>query len=378
MGWLALWWRQSDHYDRLSSHLQARGMATLTRVTISVIAGGLAIDALATIWTPTGPRSFIQLTCTLAACVAATWGALLWALRWPTRTAAILFAVLATASIALITLAQPDPFIAMLTCATFGATASYIALFHTAPVMAYNFGVAGLIGAVEAIRMAAKFNIVTALCDYLLLLLLTLGVPFGIQVVVHVLGSDAVRAERDELTGLLNRHAFHRRAKARFKRDGEQVGHFVVTVLDLDRFKQLNDRYGHSTGDSALIAVARALQDTTDDTAVICRSGGEEFVIADIWHPDEVDLRAQQLCDAIAALPFDITASIGTAGIHPAQRADGSADLLVELIAAADDAMYVAKRRGGNQTGHHQWPLPPRSDSFDADETDCRSDGLTA
>jgi hypothetical protein len=49
MGWLALWWRQSDHYDRLSSHLQARGMATLARVTISVIAGGLAIDALATI-----------------------------------------------------------------------------------------------------------------------------------------------------------------------------------------------------------------------------------------------------------------------------------------------------------------------------------------
>ena len=64
--------------------------------------------------------------------------------------------------------------------------------------------------------------------------------------------------------------------------------------------------------------MARALRDTTDDTAVIGRSGGEEFVIADIWHPDEVDLRAQQLCKVIAALPFGITASIGTAGIHPA------------------------------------------------------------
>ena len=148
--------------------------------------------------------------------------------------------------------------------------------------------------------------------------------------------------------------------------------------IDLDRFKQLNDNYGHSTGDDAPASVARALRDTTDDTAVICRSGGEEFVIADIWHPDEVEPRAQQLCDVIAALPFSITASIGTAGIHPDHRAGDSVDLLAELIAAADRAMYAAKRRGGNQTGHHHGPLPSGLDGFDADESDYRSDGLTA
>jgi hypothetical protein len=47
------------------------------------------------------------------------------------------------------------------------------------------------------------------------------------------------------------------------------------------------------------------------------------------------------------------------------------------LIAAADGAMYVAKRRGGNQAGHHRWPSPPL-DSYAADESDYRSDGLTA
>ncbi len=56
MGWLAQWWRQSDHYDRLSAHLAARGMDTLTRITISIVAGGLALVALGTIWTPTGPK----------------------------------------------------------------------------------------------------------------------------------------------------------------------------------------------------------------------------------------------------------------------------------------------------------------------------------
>ena len=378
MGWLARWWRQSDHYDRLSSHLQAWGLATVARFTIALIAAGLSVDALGTIWTPTGPRGVVPLACTLAASVGAAVGALLWVLRWPTRAAATAFAVLSTASIALIALAQHNPLISMLTCAAFTATASYIALFHTAPLMVYNFAVAGVVGGVEAIRMAAGFGIVAGLCDYLLLLLLNLAVPSGIQVVVHMLGTDAERAERDQLTGLLTRRAFRRRAKARLEQGRDQRGHFVIAVIDLDHFKQLNDNYGHGTGDDALVSVARALRDTTDDTAVICRSGGEEFVIADIWHPDEVGPRAQQLCDVIAALPFGITASVGTAGIHPAHRDGDSVDLLAALIVAADAAMYVAKRRGGNQTGHHRSPLPPRIDGVEAGESDYREDGLTA
>ena len=109
MGWLARWWRQSDHYDRLSSHLQAWGLATVARFTIALIAAGLSVDALGTIWTPTGPRGVVPLACTLAASVGAAVGALLWVLRWPTRAAATAFAVLSTASIALIALAQHNP-----------------------------------------------------------------------------------------------------------------------------------------------------------------------------------------------------------------------------------------------------------------------------
>ena len=376
MGRLRLWWRQADHYYRLSAHLQARGMATVTRATIALIAAGLSVDALGTIWTPTGPRGVIPLACTLTAAVSAAVGALLWALRWPTRTAATGFAVLSTASIALIALAQHNPLISVLTCATFAATASYIALFHSAPLMTYNFAIAGVVGGVEAVRLAARLGIAAGLVDYVLLLLLNVAVPFGIQAVVQILGTDAERAERDQLTGLLTRRAFRRRAKARLEQGRDGLAHFVIAVIDLDRFKQLNDNYGHSAGDDALVSVARALRDTTDDTAVICRSGGEEFVIADIWHPDEVELRAQQLCDVVAALPFGVTASIGTAGIHPGHRAGGGVDLLAQLIAAADDAMYAAKRRGGNQTGHYRWP-PPQNGCED-DESDYRSDDLTA
>src|SRR6201996_1398920 len=378
MGWLRLWWRQSDHYDRLSSHLQARGMDTLTRATISAVASGLAVVALATIWSPTGSRSVVSLACTLTAAVGAVGGALLWATRWPSRTAAIRFVAAATASIALIALAQHHTVVGVLTCTAFAATASYIALFHTAPMLAAHFAVASTVGGFEASRMASRYNIVAGVSGYTLLLLLNLAVPFGVQVVVHVLGADAVRAENDELTGLLTRRAFRRRAKARLEQGRDQLAHVVIAMIDLDRFKQLNDNYGHRTGDDALVAAARALRDTTDDTAVIGRSGGEEFVIAAIWHPDEIGRRAQQLCDVIAALPFGITASIGTANIDSAYRPTDSGDLLFELISAADDAMYVAKRRGGNQASHHEWPLPPPLGLFTDDETDSRTDGIRA
>jgi diguanylate cyclase (GGDEF)-like protein len=377
MGWVAQWWSQSDHYDGLSAHLAARGMDTLTRITVSIIGCGLALVALGTIWTPTGPKGPLAVTCAVTAAAGALAGSFLWALRWPTRITAIRFALGSTACIALVTVAQSDPLFAMLSCATFATMASYIALFHRAWLMAYNFTVASTIAGFEGFRVSERYNALAAVGCCVLLLLLNLAVPFGVQVVVHVLGADAVRAERDQLTGLFTRRAFHRRAKACLERGGLQRAYVVVSVIDLDPIKQINDNYGHSTGDDALVSVSRALRDTIDDSAVIGRSGGEEFVIADIWQPDEVNRRAQQLCDEIAALPFGITASIGTAGIHPAYRTGSRSDLLIELIAAADAAMYAAKRRGGNQAGHHEWPLPPPLTSFADDETDYR-DGISA
>jgi diguanylate cyclase (GGDEF)-like protein len=193
------------------------------------------------------------------------------------------------------------------------------------------------------------------------LLVLNLAVPFGVQAVVYVLRTDAIRSERDQLTGLLNRAGFERRAVLLLEKLCDEFGYLVITVIDLDRFKQVNDTLGHAAGDAALVSVARALRDTVDDGAIVGRSGGEEFVVAAGWHPNEVVARSQQLCEAVARLPFRITASVGTAGVHPDRRVHNARDLIAALTVAADDAMYVAKRRGGNQAGHHNAPIPRRA-----------------
>jgi diguanylate cyclase (GGDEF)-like protein len=361
LGLIGVWWRQSDHYDQLTAHLVSRQMATLTRVVIAVIAASLSLTVGATIWSTLGPRNTPQLVCAVLGCIGAAIAASVWAIRWPSRELAIRLTVLSNASIALAALSQSGPVAAVLACTTFATMASYIALFHTAPLMLYNFLIAALVGAYEFVRLCSRYGIVAGICGYEILLILNMAVPIGVQAVVYVLRTDAIRSERDQLTGLLNRVAFRRRAKVLFEKLHDEFSHFVITVIDLDRFKQVNDLHGHSTGDAALVSVARALRDTADGdaTTIIGRAGGEEFVIAAGWHPNEVGTRAQQICDAIARLPFRITASVGTAGAHLDSRVHEPDALITALTVAADDAMYVAKRRGGNQAGHSEAPSAP-------------------
>ena len=128
----------------------------------------------------------------------------------------------------------------------------------------------------------------------------------------------------------------------------------VVAVIDLDDFKALNDNHGHSAGDRALVQVAQALQANTCDTAVIARSGGEEFIVADTSSASDPGPLARRICNAIADLPAPVTASVGTAcapldGVH-----ERGYELLIDhLVSAADAAMYCAKRSGGNGFHHH-------------------------
>jgi diguanylate cyclase (GGDEF)-like protein len=128
----------------------------------------------------------------------------------------------------------------------------------------------------------------------------------------------------------------------------------VIAMIDLDDLKQLNDAHGHAAGDQALVAVAAALRGNCRPTAVIGRAGGEEFVITDIDTTPAPLKMAERLCDAIAAIPFEINASIGTSsvalGTGPATPA---MQLIDNLIVTSDAVMYRAKRAGGNQVCHY-------------------------
>ncbi len=155
-------------------------------------------------------------------------------------------------------------------------------------------------------------------------------------------------ADHDALTGISNRRRFHEllsRQVARSRRYGE-IG--AVLVLDLDDFKQVNDVFGHAGGDELLSLVARMLSERVRDSDLVARLGGDEFgVVLLAVGAEYAAAIARELCAAIAHIdqtpsgrPVSLRASVGCAMITPAVE---SAD---DVIAAADSAMYAAKRAG--------------------------------
>lgn len=354
MKWLADWWRQPDHFDWLSGYLQAHGLGTNTRRLLSGLSASLLMWPVAVVWGPALPHPVLALALAGLAGVIGVSMAALWLVRWPTRRQSIVFAMTGSMTIAAASLWQVRPVVALMACAGLAVTGGYVALFHNARYMAVNLLLAVAVGAVQVVRLVNAGEPMLGIDAYLLVLELNVIVPFAIQIVVRALGVDLLRANRDPLTGLMNRRACNRAIIGRMLTSADHM-FLAVAMVDLDRFKALNDSQGHAAGDQALVAAAHALTTVCQDSALAGRIGGEEFLIADVVATEHLTHWGQQLCDAIAASTPRVTASVGTAAL--AVRYVGSDDAdqtLRRLIACADSAMYDAKRCGGNQARHHR------------------------
>jgi diguanylate cyclase (GGDEF)-like protein len=155
-------------------------------------------------------------------------------------------------------------------------------------------------------------------------------------------------AERDELTGLLNRRAIVRKAVEYLTRAREARGSLIIGLIDLDHFKSINDRFGHAVGDQLLQRFAAALRTSMHTREVFGRYGGEEFLVL---FPDATldDARqsAERLRNALREQRIRIddqdvtvTLSLGLAGYE-------AGDVLFDQVARrADIALYVAKTQG--------------------------------
>ncbi|HSW43359.1 MAG TPA: sensor domain-containing diguanylate cyclase, partial [Patescibacteria group bacterium] len=156
-------------------------------------------------------------------------------------------------------------------------------------------------------------------------------------------------ATTDALTGLPNRRYFEEYVAllGRGRRVDDAVG---VLMVDVDRFKLLNDRHGHATGDVVLRAVARTIAAAVRDVDLPARYGGEEFVVllrnpsrAVVLEVGERIREAVERLDLSAAGVEKVTVSVG------ATVGDGGAERVPDLVKAADRALYRAKRFGRNR-----------------------------
>jgi len=163
-------------------------------------------------------------------------------------------------------------------------------------------------------------------------------------------------ANRDSLTGLLNRRAFHEHAAQMLRTARRRKESAALLMIDLDHFKQVNDRFGHAEGDHVLKMVGAALKATARENDIVARHGGEEFVVAVLGASEAESIAAaERLRLAIAAIKntkSNITASIGVTTCTPQVHKRDTSLILETLLAQADRALYAAKNNGRNQVCH--------------------------
>jgi diguanylate cyclase (GGDEF)-like protein len=157
-------------------------------------------------------------------------------------------------------------------------------------------------------------------------------------------------AHHDLLTGLpnraLNRKLFSELLDGPWPVATPSAAKLTVFCVDLDNFKSVNDRLGHAAGDAVLIAVAGRLRASVREADVVCRVGGDEFVVLlpDITNSEATDIARRIITRISEPFEFAPAARVGASiGLASAPQDGMTAD---ELLSAADRAMYEAKRRG--------------------------------
>jgi diguanylate cyclase (GGDEF)-like protein len=220
----------------------------------------------------------------------------------------------------------------------------------------------GLLLATVAFTLLSLFRLERAeRRSYLLVLRETMRTEVAVQAADRM----ATLSQTDALTQLANRRAFDEELPRRWRDAADHGQSLAALLIDIDHFKQFNDRYGHPAGDACLRQVAQVMREALREDDFIARIGGEEFAV--LPKPGS-ELSVAQLAERLrqrveqAAIPQEkrdgpqvVSISLGLAWTGPPQPLPPDA-----LMAAADAALYAAKHRGRNrcvQAGEHD-PAP--------------------
>ncbi|CCQ13913.1 Hypothetical membrane protein [Rhodococcus sp. AW25M09] len=181
----------------------------------------------------------------------------------------------------------------------------------------------------------------------------TSGAPIFAQIAWSLVSEDARQSEIDPLTRMKNRRGLQNAIEDLWTVAHGERSAFVLVLVDIDRFKSVNDRYGHDQGDAVIVLVADRLFDHFGKIGVVARTGGEEFVAVLVGETERLCELVQGVSGTLAngSDPIPVTVSAGAVVLVPDSEAwEAGLNVVNAATRAADSLMYRAKAAGGNRT----------------------------
>ena len=314
-GRIRQWWNEPVDYAEQVAYFSKRSISNAIKVVTGLGIGLNAATALA-ILLPAIPDVRIgpRIATELFAALMFFW-AYVWCFRpWPSRRMSIAFIVTSDIGITLMVLQDPNWLTGFYAFNTFGLISIHLLFFDGPRVFAAHGTWVLIVTTVFAVVVSVDAHIAPAVVAVQLLAITApaMAAIMAIQLEIWDLRNNANRSLSDPLTGLLNRRGLHLQINDLLRDNTISATEVVVMIADLDRFKQINDTYGHSVGDEVLIRTAKRITAAVRGSALVARTGGEEFVVVDLTEPGGAECIAERVRYAIAApAAHPATASIG-------------------------------------------------------------------
>lgn len=353
------WYEQPFDYEWIITHRSTRGLHRSIQNVFGAATLLFAAASILMLFSSRGPQgmlaqAWVGLVLMLQLAVALRWffGPL------PTRRDFIAFAIFGDVGLASV-LVLYEPFGGLIGSGLFVVTGALCTYFLSQRWLLAHLAWCAVIISITTVR-ACLWSVEdnpTAIAGGLVAFAINSAIPLLAHIAWTAIGRDARRSLLDPLTGLLNRRGVEDAASVLMS-SSHALGHsLVIVVVDIDRFKAVNDYFGHDAGDDVIVTVSQRLRELFQSDGVVARTGGEEFLIV-FSGPIE---HAHDLIYAIGRSlyrpsdPIPITVSVGAAIVSsPSDRWSGGPSLITKATRAADSMMYRAKYDGGNRTATTQ------------------------
>ncbi|MCZ4565788.1 sensor domain-containing diguanylate cyclase [Rhodococcus erythropolis] len=349
------WYRRPDQFDTFNRYLADKGLTVASRFLVVCSLVLVTVIMFLTRFSPQGPTTPHARTANAVIIVITVMMAVALSTRRNlSRSWSYAFVLYSEVGIAAAMALYSNPLAALAHAVMFSVIGGYIAFFHNARIQSLHM----LWVFVVVIGIVTRISVVENYSDVPVLIALTVLVgaaiyviPFACQFIFSILGTDALNSQLDPLTGLLNRRGLADEVRLLLERSYANSALVVVAAVDIDRFKTINDEYGHTVGDAVIEKVGSRLVECAGPAALIARIGGDEFIIVDSGDQRSVDRLEQELQRSTVTAPdhSEVALSVGIAKVAgPFESPDDALIAYPTLLRRADRAMYAAKARGGH------------------------------